>query len=170
MKTFLSLILFLFCVSAAAQYRSAYLQASGLTCAMCSNAINKSVSKLPFVETVEADLNNSAFVIQFKKDMPVSFDELKKKVEEAGFSVALLKVTATVTELKVKKGEVVSLGGLHLWFVNASSGVLTGETTFSLMEKGFLTTKEFKKSGNTVTNPAYESAVATGKRVYVVSL
>ena len=169
MKRFIGLILLICSLQVSAQYKEAWLQASGLTCAMCSNAINKAVSKLSFVEKVDADLNQSAFVIRFKPGMPVNFDELRKKVEEAGFSVALLKVTANVNELRLKKGEVLVWGGLNLWVVNSPGGALSGEQTFQLLEKGFLTAKAYKKSGKEVTAPAYQSAIAAGKRVYVVT-
>lgn len=170
MKRFICLILLFCSLQVSAQYKEAWLQASGLTCAMCSNAINKAVSKLAFVEKVDSDLDQSAFVIRFKPGVSVSFDEIRKKVEEAGFSVALLKVTAVINELPVKKGEVLVWGGLNLWVVNSPTGALSGEQTFTVLEKGFLTAKEYKKSGASVTAPAYQSAIAAGKRVYIVTL
>ena len=51
---------------AEAQFSKANLQATGLTCAMCSNAINKALQKLPFVESVKADIKNSSFSIAFR--------------------------------------------------------------------------------------------------------
>ena len=50
-------------LAANAQFKSAMLQASGLTCAMCTKAINKSLEALPFIQTVKADIKNSAFNI-----------------------------------------------------------------------------------------------------------
>ena len=51
---------------ATAQFSSASLQASGLTCALCTKAINKSLEQLPFVESVNADIKTSSFRITFK--------------------------------------------------------------------------------------------------------
>ena len=52
-------------LSSQAQFTKATLQATGLTCAMCSNAINKALVKVPFVESVKADIKNSAFHMVF---------------------------------------------------------------------------------------------------------
>jgi len=61
------------------------MQASGLTCSMCSNAINKSVKSIDFVEKVMANIQTSTFEITFKPGSTIDFDLLKKKVEDAGF-------------------------------------------------------------------------------------
>lgn len=71
--------------SSQAQFTKANLQATGLTCAMCSNAINKALMEVPFVESVKSDIKNSAFNIVFKQGQEVKIDELRKAVEDAGF-------------------------------------------------------------------------------------
>jgi copper chaperone CopZ len=68
-----------------AQFTKANLQATGLTCAMCSNAINKALQHLPFVESVKADIKNSSFSIVFRQQASVDLDAIKNAVEEAGF-------------------------------------------------------------------------------------
>ena len=74
--------------SQAQQFTSANLQATGLTCALCSNAINKSLLELPFVDTVKSEIKTSSFSISFKDNSQVSIDAIRKAVEDAGFSVA----------------------------------------------------------------------------------
>jgi len=46
-------------VAVQAQISSATLQASGLTCAMCTKAINKSLEQLNFVESVKPDIHRA---------------------------------------------------------------------------------------------------------------
>jgi len=70
------------------ELKKAVMQAAGLTCAMCSNAIYKSLLTLPFVDSVEPDLSSSSFVISFKKNTNVDPDAIRRKVEDAGFSIA----------------------------------------------------------------------------------
>ena len=70
-----------------AQYRNIELQAAGLTCSMCSNAINKALKPLPFINKIDTDLKNNLFSITLWEGTTPDFDLLKKKVEEAGFSV-----------------------------------------------------------------------------------
>src|SRR3982750_633164 len=100
MKLIIMILLAAFSSSAAtAQFKSASLQASGLTCAMCTKAINNSLEELPFIKSVKADIKSSTFNIVFKDGGKVDIDQLKNAVEEAGFSVAKLKLTANFDNL-----------------------------------------------------------------------
>jgi copper chaperone CopZ len=60
--------------------------ATGLTCSMCSNAINKQLKTLPEVVTVETDLNTNTFTVTLKEG-DLSPKVFKEKV--AGFLSAL---------------------------------------------------------------------------------
>src|SRR5688572_23293567 len=93
-----------------AQFSKATLQATGLTCAMCSNAVNKALQKVSFVESVRSDIKNSAFNIVFKTTEAVDIDALKDAVEDAGFSIGSLKLTGTFNDVKVEKDEHIRLG------------------------------------------------------------
>jgi cation transport ATPase len=86
----------------AQSFKKASLQAAGLTCAMCSNATLNQLKTLPFVDKIDTDLNTTTFILHFKSDVPVNFDLIRKKVEDAGFSVAALKVTAEFNQVSVK--------------------------------------------------------------------
>ena len=97
MKKVLVIILAFLALQAEAQFSKATLQASGLTCAMCSNAINKALQAIPFVASVKSDIKNSSFNISFKENANVNIDALKKAVEDAGFSVAKLNLTGNLT-------------------------------------------------------------------------
>lgn len=135
----------LFVLQSNAQFTKATLQATGLTCAMCSNAINKALQKVPFVESVKSDIKNSAFDIVFKKDAEISIDALKNAVEDAGFSVGSLKVTGTFSDVKIADDQHVKIGNENFHFLNVSNQVLNGEKTFKILDKNFVTAKDFKK-------------------------
>ena len=70
---FISIVFF--AMQGEAQFSKASLQASGLTCAMCSNAINKALEVLPFVAEVKPDIKNSIFNITFKTNEAFSIDQ-----------------------------------------------------------------------------------------------
>jgi len=70
-----------------AQVTGVSLQASGLTCSMCSNSINKALKTLDFVLQVDADIKTYTFEISFKPNSSIDFDMIKNKVENAGFTV-----------------------------------------------------------------------------------
>jgi copper chaperone CopZ len=78
---------------ARAQFTKAELQVSGLTCALCAKATEKSLKTLPFIGEIKPDLVRNVFVITFKNGLPVNFDQVNKKVQDAGFFVNSLKVT-----------------------------------------------------------------------------
>jgi copper chaperone CopZ len=128
-----------------AQFTKATLQATGLTCAMCSNAVNKALQKVEFVESVKSDIKNSAFNIVFKEGMAADPDELKKAVEDAGFSVGSLKITGNFNSVQIEKDKHVQIGDKQFHFLNVNSQTLSGENTITIVDKNFVTAKEFKK-------------------------
>ncbi len=142
-----------------AQFSKANLQATGLTCALCSNAINKALQQLPFVESVKADIKNSSFSIVFRQQAVINLDAIKNAVEEAGFFVGGLQVTGSFNNLNTGAGGVAKIGNSWFLFLKDANRVLKGEVTFSLQDKSFLTAKAFKKISSTVKVPS----LATGK-------
>jgi copper chaperone CopZ len=146
MKTFWSLLLFL-CLGATAnaQFTKATLQASGLTCSMCSKAVLNALKDVPFVDKVGVDIKNQQYNLSFKNNAAVSFDALKAAVEDAGFSVAGLKVTAAVQNLTAEKDSHVKIGNQYFHFLNAKDQQLNGNVTFSIVDKQFVTDKQYKK-------------------------
>src|SRR5215212_4574601 len=97
-------------MAASSQVTKVSLQASGLTCSMCSNAINKALKSLDFVDKVDANIKSSTFEITFKPNSKVDFEKLKNKVEGAGFSVAGFTATMHFNNVKIKSSEPVTVG------------------------------------------------------------
>jgi copper chaperone CopZ len=163
-----------------AQFTKATLQATGLTCAMCSNAINKALQDVPFIESVRSDIKNSAFNMIFKKDAVVNIDALKDAVEDAGFSVGSLKLTGSFDQIKVENDEHVAIGNTYFHFLNVKEQTLEGDKTVTVLDKNFVTAKEFKKIGSlskmtcVQTGKAAEcctkGGVPTGTRIYHVTI
>jgi copper chaperone CopZ len=140
-----------------AQFTSAKLQASGLTCAMCSKAINNAVAELGFVESVKSDIKNSTFNITFKKDVPVDIDALGKAVKDAGFSVASLKATGNFDNVKVDRDAHVLIGTQVYHFVAANQSVLNGARELTFIDKDFVLPKQFKKYTSTEHMPCLQT-------------
>lgn len=131
--------------TATAQFNKATLQASGLTCAMCAKSIYTNLTSLPFVKEVDTDLNASAFVIVFKDDADVDPDVLAKKVEDAGFSVASLKLTIARDLLKVRNDSHIKLGDKIYHFVNVKNETISAGSEMRIIDQHFVSGKEFKK-------------------------
>lgn len=142
---YIFLVFLFFSASVNAQFKSARLQALGLTCAMCSNSITKSLKTIPFIETVDVDLKNTSYDLKFKEGADVDFDMIRKKVESAGFSVGMLVVSAEFKEVAIKNNALVMVGGKLLHFVSVKDQVLNGEMSFQIINKFFVPLKEAKK-------------------------
>lgn len=138
-------VLLLMATATQAQFKSARLQAAGLTCAMCTKAINVALNEVAFVESLDVDIKNSAFIIDFKDGANVDPDLLKKAVEDAGFSVARLSLTGDFSNVKLEKDVHVNIEGKTFHFLNANNQTLNGEKTITVVDKYFVPAKDFKK-------------------------
>jgi copper chaperone CopZ len=179
-KLLLMMVLAVMAMPLYAQFNKANLQATGLTCAMCSNAINKALKKIPFVESVKPDIKNSAFAIVFKENTQVDIDAIKNAVEDAGFSIGSLQLTGNFTEMKVEKDQHMKIGNENFHFLNADGQVLKGEQTITVVDKNFVSEKQFKKFSaatklnciktGKVTSCCEKDGMAAGERVYHVTI
>ncbi len=172
MKTIFSiLIILLLAMSADAQISKASLQASGLTCAMCSKAVYKALSAVPFVEKVEANIQQSSYELVFKPGVVVNPDELSKAVVNAGFSVSMLKLTMHFADVKIQNDAHVTLNSQLFHFMNVSPQTLEGDRTITLLDKNFVSLKAYKKNSKATTMKCYESGnMESGQRVYHVTI
>lgn len=166
--------------TASAQYKKASLQAAGLTCAMCSNATFKALKTLPFVDKIDTDLNNTTFVLHFKPNAAVNIDQIKDKVEGAGFSVGKLTLTANFDKVKVENDTHIAFGGQTLHFLGVKPQVLQGEKDITIIDKHFVTSKTFKQYSAQTKMACYASGTmagcckqansGAGKRIYHVTI
>ncbi|MEJ7586327.1 MAG: heavy-metal-associated domain-containing protein [Ferruginibacter sp.] len=169
-----------FSLAANAQVKKLSLQASGLTCSMCSNAIYKSLKTIDFVQQVEANIATSTFDILVRPGSKVNFDQLKKKVEDAGFFVAALNATISFKDVAIVNDGHIELDGNTFHFLNSKDQVLNGEKTVRVLDKGFLPAKEFKKNNRLTLMECYKTGVAgaccvkdglvAGTRIFHVSI
>ncbi|MFY0254841.1 heavy-metal-associated domain-containing protein [Chitinophaga sp. 30R24] len=144
---------------AQAQFKKASVYASGLTCAMCSKATFEALASLPFVDKIDTDLDNTTFVLSFKSDVPVSIDAIKQKVEDAGFSIGKLVMTGDFNGVKVQQDAHVSFGGSTLHFMDVKEQVLSGEKNITVIDKDFVSAKQFKKFSTETSMPCYKTGM-----------
>lgn len=179
-KIILIMLVSLLALSGFAQFSSANLQASGLTCALCSRAINKSLAQLPFVASVTADIKTSSFLVVFKKNTEPDIDALRRGVEDAGFSVAKLQITGLFKKLSVKNDTHLVINGRIFHFLHINQQELDGVKELTVVDKNFLLPKEFKKyaSASVMTcvqsgkaeNCCKKEGVAANSRIYHVTI
>jgi copper chaperone CopZ len=178
-KIILAIFGLLISLSSFAQIRSATLSASGLTCSMCSKAIYKALQKVSFVKSVDADIEGSKYHITFKENASVVLDDLKKAVEGAGFSVAALKVTANFPPTAIANDAHIEYGGNTYHFINVPAQTISGEKTFTVVDKKFLPDADYKRYAKYTAMKCIETGRmeacctkggTTGSRVYHITL
>jgi len=134
-------IVLLASTKANAQISKAEIRATGLTCSMCSNAINKQLKSLPEVVNVETDLNTNTFTVTLKEGNTLSPKVFKDKVEKAGFFIGSLMLTT--------KSETIKQAG----YVVVNNALNTNpEVQIQVLDKGYVTEKEFKKLSKSFKN------------------
>jgi copper chaperone CopZ len=144
MKTIFLFVAIALSIATKAQVNKVSLQASGLTCSMCSNAINKALKTLDFVDKVDADIKTYTFEISFKPNSSVDFDMIKAKVEKAGFSVSSFIATIQFNDVQVKNNQRVTIGDKAFLFINVQDQLLQGAKQIKVLDKGFVAPKEYK--------------------------
>lgn len=166
---------------AISQIRHASLQASGLTCAMCARSVYKSLESIPFIQQIDTDLEGSKFMLTFRKDADVDADQIRKKVEDAGFSVAFLSLTAHFEGAPVRQGQHFLMNGKAYHVLDVGIPVLQGEVVMRVIDKQFLPVKEQKKyagaseiscykTGKAEGDCCKDGGIPAGARIYHVSM
>ena len=121
MKKIFLLIAIALSVTVNAQVTQVSLQASGLTCSMCSNSINKAL-------------------------MTLDFDLIKKKVENAGFSVSGFVATIHFNNIPILNNQTATIEDKTFLFANTKNQSLNGFKKVKILDKGFITAREYKRN------------------------
>lgn len=145
------------------QVQSVSLQASGLTCSMCSKAIYKSLLKVRSVAKVTEDIEHSSYTIAFKANEKIVLDDLKKAVMDAGFSVARMEVKANFDHVGIPKDMPLVYNDISFVVIGASKQELNGEQMLMVIDKDFLSEKERQKYAHLM-----EGKSASSTRAYHV--
>jgi copper chaperone CopZ len=181
MKYFFFILFFFSASISKAQFSKASLQATGLTCALCTKAIDEALKGISFVATVTPNIKQSSFDIVFKSGLVVDADVLKNTVEEAGFFVSQLQLTGTFEKVLVKNDAHVVFNHNTYHFLQVNEQLLEGEKTITLVDKNFVPTKMYKKysaytqmqcmqTGKATEDCVLHGAPSGGHRIYHVTL
>ncbi|MDD2673484.1 MAG: heavy-metal-associated domain-containing protein [Flavobacterium sp.] len=141
-------------VQSYSQISKAEIMATGLTCSMCSNAINKQLKATVGVDSVSTDLNTNTFTVYFKKESKIMPRVLKEGVEKAGFFIGSLVITMPTESLKTEGDKTISVNGSTFVLLNGELKDSNGETTVRIFDKGYVTQKEHKKLLKTFSKTA----------------
>jgi copper chaperone CopZ len=112
---------------------------------MCSNSVLKALTSLPFVDQVQVDLEKAAFKLTFKPGTNVSPDQIKEKVEGAGFSVGQLIMEFRFDGVKITNDYHYEFAGNTYHFVNVKDQTLERVVGLTFVDKGMTSAKTHKK-------------------------
>lgn len=129
-----------------AQISKAEIIATGLTCSMCSNAINKQLKAMPEVDKVMVDLNNNTFTVFLKKNNNITPQLLKNNIEKTGFFVGSMVLTMNVDNLQNKENSSFKNASGSYVLVNSNEKIVNGSLRLKVLNNGFVTKKEYKQS------------------------
>jgi copper chaperone CopZ len=122
---------------------------------MCSNAINKQLKTIAEVETVDIDLNKNLFIVKLKVDNILTPKTFKDKVEKAGFFIGSMVLFMNFNNQVV--GDNKQMG--NYIFIETKAQTLHGVSKVKLLDKGYVTTKEYKKLLKTFAKyPSYNKS------------
>lgn len=176
---FLGLLLCLLAgMTAYSQIKNLQLQAAGLTCSMCSNAIEKALRSLPQVADIQTNLDQNLFIISLREGQTVSFDDVKNKVEEAGFSVGKLTAEVQFPAMAARQDAHVRVAGMLLHILKSSRPTAEGWHTVQVLDRSFVPQKQFKKLQQQHKTDCLKTGKAAdcctgaqaGERVYHISI
>ncbi|MCU0350014.1 MAG: heavy-metal-associated domain-containing protein [Flavobacterium sp.] len=146
MKKIIALLFFVaLFFNANAQILKAELIANGLTCSMCTNATYNQLKTIPFLDSIDTDVEHTKFILYFKKNTPFDLKMIKSKVEDAGFSVGSLVLFMKFDNVSVENDFHYTIGDITYHFMDTKKQTLNNITQVKLIDKGFISDKEYKK-------------------------
>jgi copper chaperone CopZ len=146
MKKIITLFLsIVFVANVNAQIVKAELIANGLTCSMCTNATYNQLKTIPFLDSIDTDVEHTKFILYFKKNTPFDLKTIKSKVEDAGFSVGSLVLFIKFDNVSVENDFHYSIEDITYHFMDTKKQILNNITQVKLIDKGFISDKEYKK-------------------------
>ena len=133
-------------MSSYAQITKAEIIATGLTCSMCSNAINKQLKSMDEVANVSTNLNTNTFTVTLKQNSTLTANTLKESVEKTGFFIGSMVLTIDLGTVKIAENEKLTKRSGTYVFVNGGDKAIEGLVKVQVLNEGFVTKKEFKKA------------------------
>lgn len=146
-KIVLSLFFFfcLFSSQVICQFSSVKIGVNGITCSACTKSVQTSIRKLPFVENVEMNLENTSGNITFKRGQMVKIELIAKAVVDAGFSIRYLTADYYFSHNDFSSNQI-SENNYSFYFIRTKPGQKNVSLRF--VGPDFQTKKEYAKFKN----------------------
>jgi copper chaperone CopZ len=162
-KAFFILLIFWFNTREvlAIQIPEATIGIDGLTCSMCSFAVEQSIRKLEFVDSFHMDLNENVATIIFKNDHFADFELLVQAVMNAGFSVRFLHASCFVENDSISAGMHIKYGSNLIHIIEWDHTILNKKVALSFIDKSTISAKKYKKYLESINMECYRTMRST---------
>ncbi len=119
------------------------LQVNGLTCSMCNLSVYKALQKVSFIDSIKTQLNSSVYTLTIKPGAYIDPSSLRKQVEDAGFSVGVLRIIFQPMDISLAKDEHLSYGNYYFHVLKTPSS--KENWTAEIKDKKFISQKEYNR-------------------------
>ena len=141
-----------------AQFVSADVQVSGLTCSLCSRSTEMAIRELDFISDVEVDLNRALFVLRFVEGKDIDMDQIPRQVEAAGFSVSGLTARYKLAKpIKAEPHQPIQLAGKYYHLMGDDARVFEKEIALTFIDKQYVSNKTYKTYQKNNPPPCYKT-------------
>ncbi len=115
---------------------------NGLTCSLCTRSVDRSISRLEFVDSVNMSLENTEGRIYVKDVEVIDLKRITKAITDAGFSVRFVRLQFDLRDTRIDKNGVFNFKGQQYQWLQFKGNELPNNVTLILIDEGFLPRKE----------------------------
>lgn len=115
---------------------------NGLTCSVCTRSVDRSISRLEFVDSVTMSLENTEGRIYVKNIENINLKRITKAIVDAGFSVRFVRLQFDFSDIPIDKDGFFSFKEQHYQWIQFKSNSSLNNVALTLIDEGFLPKKE----------------------------
>ena len=115
---------------------------NGLTCSLCTRSVDRSISRLEFVDSVTMSLENTEGRIYLKDVETIDLKRITKAITDAGFSVRFVRLQFDFRDTRIDQDGFFSFKGRRYQWLQFKSKALPNAVALTLIDEGFLPKKE----------------------------
>ena len=130
---------------------------NGLTCSLCTRSVDRSISRLEFVDSVSMSLENTEGRIYVKDVEAIDLKRITKAIIDAGFSVRSVHLQFDFRDIRIDKDGFFSFKGQRYQWLQFKNDALPNDVALTLIDDGFLPKKEsnqWKKKLGILADPS----------------
>lgn len=115
---------------------------NGLTCSLCTRSVDRSISRLEFVDSITMSLENTEGRIYVKDVAAIDLKRITKAITDAGFSTRFVRLQFDFKDIPIDKGGFFAFKGQRYQWLQYKSNPPPNGISLTLINEGFLPKKE----------------------------